>query len=806
MKRIWNNSHYLLLYCLLAVLFVLVGCEKKYELDLSLALATEEIHLESEEGKTKIMVYSTGDWQVSVKEETDWLTLDTKKGSGNEDILFSYNRNFGIARKATLVITKGDESKELTIIQNGQNASFRFSKSKYTVTRNPFHITLPILNDLESNIGRINVEYLYDDETSEQWVTNAKLTEKGFEFDLLENNYNRTRTVRLYLTVFDAQDKEYTVYTDVDQTTTNPTLTPRTVESILTRRPKMDTVIVRGNVGALFPEFQKTVSYEDGSDWIESVELANDSLLILAIRGNETGLQRKANVNLKLVNNGVTYINLTHRVTQTAQDYDFIDFATLKAMIPGEEGEIRISAPLRVLEGIVVGDANNNNMDVNPNTNYNAIDFTESPKTNYIQNIDGTSGFRLKFGSVAANILARYTKASISVDGLTLQKESNPTRYTIKGITSRNIVGQENTVPADYSIQQKYISELQDSDVYTFVKLKETTIAIPYGAFTNVNMGYVRTTSWNTNGAGANVAYLDAIPTGIYDSKGNSMKMIVNTANSWSRDALPTGVGSLAGIIVHNKIMRYGAGEGEIGRYSIRPVNKSDVDLYNGTNFSKLVEWRMFNPNTLGAAGTLTTNSSGYLPAIGEGRAYASTNVTATLGANPLFHSDPTSKVVPASGFQFSQRWWNGTTNSPEALILKFSTKGVSNANALMLNFNIGGGSGTVATFNVPVYWHVKYSTDGNNYSVVQNSDFTVRPLAGWNLNHNFTALGLNPYSVKLPNNLLSQENVYLRIEPKSNICATNLPNGGEGAEITSSQNNGAVNVRFGTVMINYIQ
>lgn len=807
MKRLTNMFFCRSVYRWMWLWFLLlvVGCEKKYELDLSLALSTEEIHLEATEGKTKIMIYADGPWQVAVKEETDWLTLNTKSGSGNGDILFSYSRNFGIARKATLLITKGSEQKELVIIQSGQNAAFRFSKSKYTVTRNPFHITLPIVNDLQSNINRILVEYLYDDETSEKWVTNAALTENGFEFDLLENNYNRTRTVRIYLTVFDAYDKEYTVYADVDQTTTNPTLTQKTTESYLTRRPKMDTVIVRGNVSALFPEFEKTVSYENGSGWIENVELTNDSLLIIAVRANESGQQRVANVNLKLVNKGVTYVDLTHKVIQTAQDYDFIDFDALKAMIPGPTGEIRISAPLKVIQGIVVGDAGNNNMDLNPNTAFNAIDFTESLKTNYIQTEDGTSGFRLKFGTQAANILSRFTRASIMVDGLTLVKEANPTRYTIKWLTSGNIVQVENVAPTDYTIRSKYIGELVDEDVHTYLKLKETTIAIPYGAFTNINMGYARTTSWNTQGAGANVAYLDAIPTSIYDQQGSSIKMIVNTANSWSRDQLPKGVGDLAGIIVHNKIIRYGAGAGEIGRYSIRPVNKADVQLYNNNTFEKLVEWRYFNPDNLSAGGTLNGNgTSGYLPAVGQGTILPSTGVNASLGANPLYHSDPNSKAVPSSAFQFNQKWWDGSKNAPEAMIIKFSTKNIASAKTMILNFNIGGGSGTAATLHVPVYWHVKYSTDGVNYAVVPNSDFSVRPLAGWGLNHNFTALGLNPYSIKLPNSLLGQDNVYLRIEPKSNICAVDSPNGGEGGTVSASH--GAVNVRFGVVAINYIQ
>lgn len=803
-KNINSYPKYLILWL---ISLVFISCERKYELDLSLSVASTEIILTPEEGRTQIMVYSNGDWTVSVKEDTDWLTLDKKKGTGNDNILFSYNGNFGVTRKATLVIQKGNEIKEISIIQNGQNAAFRFSKSKYTVTRNPFHIVLPIVNDLKSNINRIKVEYLYDDETSEKWVQNVQLTEKGFEFDLLENNYGRLRTVRIYLTVFDALDKEYTVYTDVDQTTGNPTLVPKTVESYITRRPKLDTVIVKGNVGALFSEFQNTVTYENGNDWIENVELANDSLLIIAVRGNESGAQRVGHVNVKLVHNGISYIDFTHKVVQTANDYDIMSIESLKSLISGPTGEIKINQPLKVIEAIVVGDAANHNMDTNPSTSFNVINYTEAPRTNYIQNLLGTSGLQLKFLNQSDNAIRRYSKVLLSVHGLTLVKEANPLRYTLKGLRDADFVSREDANPADYTIQTKFISELRDSDVHTYVKLKKIAIGTSYGCFTNINMGYVRTTPWNLAGSGTTNAYHDAIPNSVFDANGDNIKMIVNTANSWSREPLPVGVGTLSGIVVFNQLKRFGSGEGDIGRYSIRPVSKSDVDLYSGTKPVTIVEWRMFSPNNLTERGVLTNqNADGFAAVVGTGRVSATTATTATLGANPIQHTDYSSKAIPTSAFQFSQSWWNTTTNSPEAVIFKFSTLGHTASKDLSLNFTIGGGSGTVTTLNVPVNWEVRSSLDGVNYELVSNSSFAVRPLPIWGVNHDFTCSGLLSHSIRLPKSLLNRDNVYLKIQPRNNVCGENLANGGDSGRITATSNKGDVNLRFGAVSINYIQ
>ncbi|WP_164108496.1 MULTISPECIES: BACON domain-containing protein [Sphingobacterium] len=785
----------------LILLTLLMGCERKFDLGLSLSVNTNEMHLEATEGKTKIMVYADGDWNVSIKEDADWLALDRMSGTGNSDILFSYSQNFGVSRSVTLVISKGKEKQEVKIIQAGLNAAFRFSKSKYTITRNPFQINLPIVNDLKSNVKNIKIDYLYDDETSEKWITEASFTDNGFQFKALENNAGRNRTVRVYLTVIDGFDKEYTVFTDVDQSLQDPVLVSRKQVSVLTRNAKIDTVIVKGNVGALFPDFAHEITYEQGVDWIEKVELANDSLLMIAVRQNNSGERRTARVQLTYTNNGTNYINFLHQIEQSADDFEYLTMEDLKALIPTEKGEVRLNTPLQVLEAFVISDAANANMELNPNQSFNAIDYDESLKTAYVQNGQGSSGIRLKFATKGANTLKRYSKVTLSVDGLVLLKESNPTRYTIKGLVAGSVVKSEAGTATSLPTKSKAIGELNDSDMYTYVTLKNTSISVPYGSYVNVNMGYAAIFNWNQ--AGTTTPYVDAVPTAIYDDQGSSLKAVVNVAASWSRSTLPTGSGTFSGIIVHHKLIKYGYGDGEIGRYSIRPVTQSDIKLNGTEKANTIVEWKWMNPSNLSANGTIQKSGDKILPAVGSGEMGCTVaGAASSVGAHPIFHTDPTSKAVPSSAAQFNTKWWNATTNKGEGFVFKFSTAGIS-ARQLLFNFSQGGGSGTAATLNVPTYWEIAYSLDGVNYSVLPNSTYGIRPLAGWGLNHMYTANGLNTFTFKLPNELLGKANVYVKLQAQKDVCGADSPNGAESGKITASSP--IVTVRLGAVAVKYI-
>src|SRR5690606_22738385 len=313
-----------------------------------------------------------------------------------------------------------------------------------------------------------------------------------------------------------------------------------------TRSAKLDTVILQSNIGTHFPNVEANVTYEQGNDWVEEVTLMNDSLLVLAIRENNSGSERNANVHLQLTVNGTNLVALNHPVYQSAEDFEEYTFEELRGLIVASSGTTTINAPLKVLQGVVISNQGNANMETNPNLAFNRMDLTETYRTAYVQSIDGKYGFRLKFTAESENTLKRYSKVSLAIDGLTLEKEADPMRYTISGIRSGAIIRSEDGTASNIVTKSKYISELDDTDMYTQVTLRDASISIPYGSYMNVNAGYTNKTNWNTQGTAS--PYLDAIPTNVYDGQGDNINMLVNANASWARNAVSKNSGTITGI------------------------------------------------------------------------------------------------------------------------------------------------------------------------------------------------------------------------------------------------------------------
>lgn len=800
---------------MLAMLLIfpfIMQCKKKTDLDLSLAVNSNELHLEALEGKTNIMVYANGEWDLQFKEDVDWVSVDKLHGSGNSDVTFTYSQNFGGARKVTLILSKGNERQEILVVQKGLDVALRFAKTKFGLPKEGLPTVLPIISNLKYDLSQVEVEYLYDDETSEQWITNPRLTEEGFAFDALENTAGRNRTVRIYLSFVDGFGKEVTSFADIDQSLSPAFLTHKyNTSSQLTKGAKIDTVVLRGNVGVYFPDMEKEVVYTQGNDWIEQVTLANDSLLILAVRENSSGIERNADVQVRLRINGANLVTLTHHVYQSNEDFEEYNFEALRALIPGASGSVTINAPLKVLRGVVISNEGNPNMETNPNTAgsngvFNQINFTETYKTAYIQSPDGKYGFRLKFPVQGDNTLKRYSKVNIVLHGLTLQKEANPTRYTIRGLTSASIAKSEPGSSVNVVDKLKYIAELTDDDMYTNVKIRNASMSIPYGGYMNTSGGYVRKTDWNTPGI-TDGGYADAIPNRIFDGQGENMNILVNASAPWARNTVPTGTGTIDGILTHDKLLRFGGGEGDIGRYTLRPVDLNSIQLNNPAIATTLVEWNWITGtgNTLCAnATTVNKNGTDVLPIIGAGALSCTVPGASTgFGAHPICNTNPAHNGVYNNGFQFlGVKWWNADQNKGEGYVLRFSTSGIT-AQSLLLNFTMGGGSGSDATNHIPTYWEVEYSLDGTNYTVLPNSTYAIRPLTQWAaVNRPFQCPGLIPYTFKLPNSLLGKANVYVKLKAQSNICATTT--GAENGVITSAM--AGTSMRVGVVSIKYIQ
>lgn len=271
---------------------------------------------------------------------------------------------------------------------------------------------------------------------------------------------------------------------------------------------------------------------------------------------------------------------------------------------------------------------------------------------------------------------------------------------------------------------------------------------------------------------------------------------------------MPQGTGMISGILVHDKLKRFGGGEGDIGRYSLRPLDINSIMLNQPTQANTLVEWNWIgNGQTICAAtpaNEIRKDAEGHiLPAIGTGKMSSTVaGANSSMGAHPICNTDPTHNGVYNSALQYTGvKWWNAPENRGEGFVFSFSTLG-KNGQALLMNFTMGGGSGADASNHIPTYWQVEYSLDGTNYTVLPNSTYAVRPLTQWGADRPFQSPGLIPFSFKLPSDLFNKEQVYVRLVAKSNVFIT--PTGSEDGEITASM--AGTSMRVGVVSFKYIQ
>ena len=85
---------------LAALCGALGGCNEPFEPTIRLAVDQNLVALPATEGMTRVMVYSTGNWSLSVDSESGdaWARIDRKSGRENGDFLFEYDANGGLSR------------------------------------------------------------------------------------------------------------------------------------------------------------------------------------------------------------------------------------------------------------------------------------------------------------------------------------------------------------------------------------------------------------------------------------------------------------------------------------------------------------------------------------------------------------------------------------------------------------------------------------------------------------------------------------------------------------------------------------
>ena len=538
------------------------------------------------------------------------------------------------------------------------------------------------------------------------------------------------------------------------------------------------------------------------SKWMSGVDFDGE-LLVLSASANPENVARKAGVRLEYTDGWNISHNMNLYLTQSSASDMFgtpLSFEELRAKVTESEIEIKDEF---TLTGIVISDCHSANMDENPclpedmaggmsNVNVSqktletvnqVVDTTVSRKTAYIQSEDGKYGFRLVFDDMESNKLVFGTRLTISLAGTLVSKELSPLRYTVSGLTEKNML---ESVPG-VSVPQKVkkISELTDEDVYTYVGLCGVEFPVKEGSFTDIRENQALWSSVNDLTLPLTDTkryfYMDGYSNLLVDEYGKAICTPINMLCTWRKPTggIPQGSGTAYGIIVHNEIKRYG----DPGKYQLRVVDAEGfAGLTAASGWKLIAGWDKGSLTASYGSATMTCEKSD--AAITPKHSYKSktASTSKTCGISSTYFS--LNVVSPICDWY---NWKDGDVKSYNGIKMDFSTAGLT-GEKIMVAFRFYAGNPSIpSSFQAyPSHWCVEYATDGVNYKLAENADlsgneyvhlrnitFTKISIGGYSTpTTTSTTLGATAHAFCLPSDVFGKEKVSVRIRPYDNVMS----------------------------------
>lgn len=578
------------------------------------------------------------------------------------------------------------------------------------------------------------------------------------------------------------------------------------------------------------------VSYEGEGGWIQDISKENNFVTFNCI-ANPAQQSRYATVSVSLTGSSAASDMLQVCQMGAGMQLQELTISQLKSMAAKEPAVL--DQPY-VVEGVVIGDDACHNGGENINISASLQDVTLSARTMYIQNADASAGFKLVFASASDNILKRYDKVRILLEGTTLKmaggnSENDPLRCEITDVTCKNILSSNEGSAYDLTAKRKHISELTDDDIYTYVTLADCEIPVRKGPFVPIDLRHRKV--------------IHSYPMILRDIDGGSTHIMTNLGASWERDGmgLPQGSGSVSGVVVHEycdnfewdtaQAMRqlqegilpdYVTCVGNLGRYQIRPFSKEEIAISDNFDdgFSELImEIRYYNKSNYEIVKNVNGNYiystyplvpdpiydssvKGKMYVVNKDGAFGNTAlfrdwthvgpyvggvITVPENGNGVndFYDVPTEFTPYASvgttGLVMkSSAWYAASGWCPEKYwCASFSTEGLTAAN-FPLSVQIGAISGLGQTVGAPRYWVLEYSVDGKTWSKVQ--EYTVPDFPILSNRKPWQCPGPKYMSFNLPENsrLLDKTEVFVRLRPTVNQAGT--PNDYDGGSIVENR------------------
>ena len=496
------------------------------------------------------------------------------------------------------------------------------------------------------------------------------------------------------------------------------------------------------------------------------------------------------------------------------------------------------------VEGIVISDWKNANMEVNPNKSHTAVDLTQNAVTAYIQLPDGSRGIRLKFEDESYNRFSRFDVVKLNLKGAVLRVSSRTGAVTVSALTPANVVAYRHGSDEELVVKEKHISELTDADIYTWVTLKDVEFIFKDGTYADIQETYGQRVEKYHSGYKSVNARMDGWVTSLRDINGDAIYMMVNSSCDWRRDGdgVPGGMGDFSGIVVSSRLRRFGE---SIGRYSIRPLDKNAFSMT-----SKKPMWKLLTGFILdGSLGqTLFFEKAGEVQNLNK-KKFSNDRILSDSGSESYLWTDTGAEIRLVSDFNYlsadasangqvkngavdfktpCNTWYQfddmGNVCGTNGVYLEFSTRKVKGT-CLHLSFDIAAGNGNLENSQLyPYEWKVEYSLDGKEWTLVKDNvtgrkSFAVRTIPTWTKQIGKTkyptqydcGFGLQQHNFELPAEVIGKDKVIVKISPASEVLSVLHPSSDKSSKLKSDNSNVAkstnrtnTNLRFGTIRIDY--
>ena len=261
-------------------------------------------------------------------------------------------------------------------------------------------------------------------------------------------------------------------------------------------------------------------------------------------------------------------ISLVLLLSETVFAQNAVSFGVLKERV--RNGYSNVTEDL-FIEGVLINLFGCGNLEVVRNDTFTSLSTSDENRTAYVQSLDGNGGIGLHFIASKFADIPQYSKVLINLKGTELK--------LIRGVgLSAYNLGESSVVSVvpgtrdDIVIKEKSVSELNDNDVFTLVRIKDCECVFKDGAYGNIYEKY--SSKCKLNKDCAPFTMMDCWSSLLCDKSGNRLNMLMNCAPVWRRSGkgVLQGMFDIEGIIVCAELPRYGTEN--LSRYQIRPMTE----------------------------------------------------------------------------------------------------------------------------------------------------------------------------------------------------------------------------------------